>query len=238
MSVKKLPLVNWDIKVWEEQPWDTRKSYDCFFLYYFPQPTPRNVSKAYRDANPKGLKRDNRQAPSNWRRWAAGQDGKGDKKYYRMVGQSGDISVLPVPTWEQRAAAWDEHLRQREIKKAEQARSDLIKRVQTTTKVALENTILAWGKYKPSGQESLSELISSTRQLATTIDMVHQGLFTGDEPIDADQVAVEDTVSDIDRVEAIGEMILLATKRQAEAEKESEISDNGRGPDGQPPENA
>jgi len=227
-------MVAQETKVWEEQPWDTRKSYEAFFLYFFPQKDkPRNVSKAYRAAKPiRSTRPDVRQAPSNWRRWANGQDHRGNRKYYRQIGTDGDIRVLPVPSWENRANTWDENLRRVELKKREDEEIAFLKRMRTTSKAAWEHLIATWLVYKPTGNESLGEMTSATRTLATAIDMIHDGILTGTPTHDPDAgpAAGESRITDKQRVDAIGDMVLLAARRKSEAEKQDDGSADSQAP--------
>jgi hypothetical protein len=203
------------------QKFDTPKSYDGFFLYYFPQKPPRSVSRAYRMANPilgkpQG-KPDNRQAPSNWRRWAMGQNAKGERKYYRLVEPEGSIKILPIPTWENRATAWDESIRRSLFEKKLKEDEELLNDMKTTVKGAWGRLIQAWHQYSPTGSESLAELSRASYSLSRTIELVHFGKMAGEhdeEPEDPETETGTPELTDIDRVEAIGDLVQKAISRK------------------------
>jgi hypothetical protein len=221
-DIKRLPLVAHDSQPWEMQPYDTPKAYESFFLYYFPQATPRSVTGAYRNANPQMQpgKTDKRQAPSNWRRWALGKDTKGNRKYYRLIEPSGGVKVLPIPTWDERATSWDDTIRQSLLDKKLKADEELLDDMQSTLKGAWGRLIQAWHQYSPTGNERIGELAQASMTLSRTIELVYFGKMSGeDEDGTGDGV---DTgmpeLTDMDRVEAIGELVARAQARKRDTE--------------------
>lgn len=105
--------------LWERQPWDTDASFARFHTYYLAQERPRSIDEAYRRhyAELRGLPMGHNQvtekrAPGQWRRWARGQNGKGQ----------------PIPgakSWEARAAAYDDHLAAQDRQRWEQRHRQL-----------------------------------------------------------------------------------------------------------------
>lgn len=87
--------------VWEQLDSDTATSYHRFYTYYLTQEPPRSVDRAYQmwrasEGKPAGSKG----APGGWRNWAGAYE-KGTGR--RLDG---------VPTWSQRATAYDEYRRE------------------------------------------------------------------------------------------------------------------------------
>jgi hypothetical protein len=210
--------------VWERCPWDTGRAYDCFLLYYFPQKPKRNLNKAYRDATPNGKPKsapDMRTAPSNWRRWAGGRDTQDRQLTYQISLDDGGISkVFPVPTWEQRAAAWDSHKAKQAFDNWGKERDEIAETAQKIAKTAMQKLETAWASYAPGPGESLRDLAAVSRELVGVVEKVF-GLFGDDEKDALTEKDFEDKITDIERVNQAGSIILRAAQRKAAADKES-----------------
>jgi hypothetical protein len=91
--------------------------------------------------------------------------------------------VYPVPTWNQRARAWDANLLKTRNQQIRQSLIDDATVVARTTreaiKMLLRGQFLAIQQYTPTGKESLSEL---TRSMTNLLDMVREvyGVFPDD----------------------------------------------------------
>lgn len=100
--------------LWERQPWDTNASYQAFKEYYLPAEEPGRLINAYRQyRREKGAKRASENVPGNWSRWSRG--------CHPTTGER-----LPgAVTWAERAAAFDAHVAEQELKQlaAEKARN-------------------------------------------------------------------------------------------------------------------
>lgn len=209
----QLPTVTDDMQIWERMPWDTAKSYRMFLTYYFPQSPPRSINKAYRDATPLRRKPpvDNRVAPSNWRRWAQGR-GKGDKRLqYRLLHEDGREEVLPVPSWQQRAEAWDRGLVDRALAEAEKVRTDQLDEMRKMLRLAFFKTFSAWNSYTPGG-ESLGTLTASTSRLFADLQAVYGDLLPDPDAKAAESenepdINPENALTDMDRVDAIARIL-------------------------------
>jgi hypothetical protein len=97
--------------LWERQPWDTKSSFAAFQLWLLQDERPRSLDAAYRlhvgrECYASGTKI---RASDTWRRWYQARDKDGQR--------------LPdSKTWEERAAAYDEHLAAQERRKWEARR--------------------------------------------------------------------------------------------------------------------
>lgn len=100
-------------KLWERQPWDTQTSFDRFVRFYLPQEPPRSQTEAYRRyMTERGRKWGGASVPGTWRAWAGGRDTN-----------TGRIKAGAY-TWEERAAALDEHLAAVDLARWEKRRRD------------------------------------------------------------------------------------------------------------------
>jgi len=212
-NIDRLPLITTADKVWEKQSWDTQTSYNYFLLYYLPQKSgTRTVAQAYREAYPQkaNKKRGSLDAPNNWYRWASGKDSKGRQKFYRLKHPSGKIDVLPVPTWEQRAGAWDSQIYADALEKAAEEEAQMISDMRKMVRVAFIKTFDAWHKFNPSGQEKITELSNTTRNLTAVMQDVF-GIFTDEEDEkDSETTAVDDknvALTDMQRVNEIARIL-------------------------------
>ncbi len=94
-------MLNWnydfimlETKLWEKQEYETDTAYDRFLNYYLlPQTLPRSVDKAYRFYHETVTKTSRKFADRNWKNWAWPRDSEN----------------LKLPSWGQRAAAYDAH---------------------------------------------------------------------------------------------------------------------------------
>jgi hypothetical protein len=90
-----------EIPLWEQQSYDSEKSYHCFSSFFLAlEPEDRNLHRAYK----KYLKEEKHrtkeqlktaQVSPTWKRWANGQLNSGEP-------------ILNAKTWQERAAAYDE----------------------------------------------------------------------------------------------------------------------------------
>ncbi len=104
-------------RLWEKQEWESHTAWQRFHTYYLGQSAPRSVDAAWRrwkreqlekrymgatQALQKALdKLSTQRANGTWRRWSQGRDKDGR----RLLTTSG----VPVPTWAERAEAYDRH---------------------------------------------------------------------------------------------------------------------------------
>lgn len=86
---------------WEEQFWDTQKSFETFRKYYLPQKAPKSLTRAYHDYLRDQGKTDKfiqgRKAPGTWQKWYRGQDSDGKP-------------IKGAMSWKQRGEAYDSFL--------------------------------------------------------------------------------------------------------------------------------
>lgn len=106
-------------KIWEKQDYETAISFSHFQKYYLLQPSPRTITKAYRQfqvergrKTPKQIKKLN--ASGAWNDWANGRDNDSNK-------------IDGSKTWAERADAYDKSLFYLKQKDYEEARSNLLK---------------------------------------------------------------------------------------------------------------
>jgi hypothetical protein len=102
--------------LWERQPWDSTASFAAFQLWLLQAERPRSLDAAYRVhvgresyANGTLLR-----ASNAWRRWYQGRDPKGERRLH---------AGRPVPTWSDRAQAYDDHLADLDRARWEQRRA-------------------------------------------------------------------------------------------------------------------
>jgi hypothetical protein len=105
-----------DRPLWERQPWDTAASFAAFQLWLLQGERPRSLDAAYRTqvgrecyASGTPLR-----ASDAWRRWYQGRDPTGARRQH---------NGRPVPTWSDRAQAYDDHLAELDRLKWEQRRA-------------------------------------------------------------------------------------------------------------------
>lgn len=130
-------IVEDDVRLWHEQPWDTEKSFTAFQMCYLSQDRPRAVAEAYRqwckmtNRKPKLYKGKQLIVPYFFWYWANGLDSRGN----RQPGTEFENAV----SWQERAHARDDEeqhredgrwfRRQAEIRKTEWDKADeLLKR--------------------------------------------------------------------------------------------------------------
>jgi hypothetical protein len=92
-----------DRPLWERQPWDTAASFAAFQRWLLQDERPRSLDAAYRahvgrESYASGTPL---RASDAWRRWYQGRDANGARRQYQS---------RPVPTWSDRAQAYDDHL--------------------------------------------------------------------------------------------------------------------------------
>lgn len=141
--------------LWERQPWDTNASYQAFKDYYLPAQEPGRLLKAYREyGREKGAKRASDSVPGNWSRWSRGRH---------------PTSGEPMPgaaTWAERAAAFDAHVAQEELKALAAAKARNKQQRMRVLEGALAQLTLVWSqldyrpKLGPDGRVTLPELPS------------------------------------------------------------------------------
>ena len=175
---KELPRVT-DIKrIWEQMPWDTSKSYQMFLAYYLVQDPPRSVNEAFRRANPVKVaqgEQDTREAPSNWRRWSMGKDKSYRDLKYILVKDDGVEYELPVPSWAERAEAYDKWRFAEALRSQEQRVEQLRAKAQQTVEGAFTKIAQAWANYSPSRQERLIDLVRAQSRLLQDMQAVFGG---------------------------------------------------------------
>ncbi len=121
--------------LWERQPWDTNASYKAFKDYYLPAEEPGRLLNAYREyGREKGAKRASENVPGNWSRWARGRH---------------PTSGEPLPgaaTWPERAAAFDAHIIQQELKTLAAAKARNKQQRMRVLEGALAQLTLVWSQ--------------------------------------------------------------------------------------------
>lgn len=129
--------------VWERQPYDSSASYARFRDYYLVQKPPRSLNAAYRAyyAARRGLSPDDdrvlsRRASGRWQYWANGLDYDGQ----RILDERGE----PVPTWRERADAYDDWVAAQDRIQNRRKRREIIT-------MALDKALQAIANVEPSG---------------------------------------------------------------------------------------
>lgn len=216
----KIPKVTEEVRVWEQMPWDTDTSYMYFVTYYFPQQPPRNLNRAYREAKPLKQKPkggDFRSAPSGWRRWSHGRNSKDKRKKYTIVYNDGREETLPVPTWEERARAWDQFVYRQKVKELEQTKAKQLEQMEQMLRVAFIKLFQAWNQYTPQG-ENVGTLTVATQRLLQEMDAVFGGIRPDpDASQPADDLLPDEEgsdLTDLDRVDAIASLLDKVRRRR------------------------
>jgi hypothetical protein len=104
--------------LWERQPWDSASSFAAFQVWLLQAERPRSLDAAYRvhvgrESYASGTPL---RASNAWRRWYQGRDPKGERRLR---------NGRPVPTWSDRAQAYDDHLAELDRQKWEQRRAEV-----------------------------------------------------------------------------------------------------------------
>ena len=220
MTAAKLPVLANDQRLWERQPWDTDASYAAFALYYFSQKPPRSVNEAYRTKNPirvaKG-QQDARNAPSNWRRWSTGKDPKNRQKYYILQHDDGTQETKIVPSWADRAQAFDDHQLKLAREKAAKEIQETTEKMQQTLHDAAKKLATAWSRYNPSGDENIATLAQATDRLVNVLGHVFDMFGDGDQDDGRQKARTDQT--DMQRVDEIAKIIGMGLQRKKQAEQ-------------------
>lgn len=221
--------------IWEKQEFDTPKSYQMFLSYYFPQEQPRSVNEAYRAHKPltqAQLKKsggiDNRAAPSNWRRWAQGKDPRGREKIYQELQDDGEYIVKRVPTWAERAEAWDLHLASIIIEAQRVDEQQMANDTRALLKVALGKIKMAWDSYKPTGNERLPELATATSKVVQDLGVVFDLWAAVGDDEGAVRSVADDGVTDGERVDKITDILSVAMARRQQAGAEEKAKQEAK----------
>jgi hypothetical protein len=149
--------------LWERQPWDTNASYQAFKDYYLPAEEPGRLLKAYQEyRRQKGAKGAADSVPGNWSRWSRGRH---------------PTSGEPLPdaaSWAERAAAFDAHVAQQELKALAAAKARNKQQRMRVLEGALAQLTLVWSqldyrpKLGPDGRIAMPELPSFRDATAAT----------------------------------------------------------------------
>lgn len=108
---------------------------------------------------------DKRVAPSNWRRWSMGQNNAGQQLYFDLVKSDDSKVTMKVPSWSDRARAWDKKLANEKINNERLMRQQVRKLMETTMLQSATKIAKAWQAYTPAGKESLGELAAATKSM-------------------------------------------------------------------------
>ncbi|MBK8987358.1 MAG: hypothetical protein IPM39_14990 [Chloroflexi bacterium] len=174
--------------LWERQPWDTNASYKAFKEYYLPAEEPGRLANAYREYRRQiGGKQAAPKVPGNWSAWARGRH---------------PTSGEPLPdaaTWAERAAAFDAHVAQQELKALAAAKARNKQQRMRVLEGALAQLTLVWSqldyrpKLGPDGRLVQPEL-PSFRDATAAIKTILTELRTeyDDVPVQQIQVAGPD----------------------------------------------
>ncbi|MFO7680538.1 MAG: hypothetical protein R6X34_10850 [Chloroflexota bacterium] len=149
--------------LWECQPWDTNASYQAFKDYYLPAEEPGRLANAYRDYRRQmGAKQASTKVPGTWSAWSRGRH---------------PTSGEPLPgaaTWAERAAAFDAHVAQEELKQLAAAKARNKQQRMRVLEGALTQLTLVWSqldyrpKLTPDGRLATPELPSFRDATAAT----------------------------------------------------------------------
>ncbi|MBP6472367.1 MAG: hypothetical protein KBE23_06605 [Chloroflexi bacterium] len=170
--------------LWERQPWDTNASYKAFKEFYLPAEEPGRLANAYREYRRQtGGKQAATKVPGNWSAWSRGRHPT-----------SGD----PIPgaaTWPERAAAFDAHVAQEELKALAAAKARNKQQRMRVLEGALAQLTLVWSqldyrpKLGPDGRLSQPEL-PSFRDATAGMKTILTELRTEYDDVPAQQVQV------------------------------------------------
>lgn len=149
--------------LWERQPWDTNASYTAFKDFYLPAEEPGRLINAYRTHRRQtGTKQVPNRVPGNWSAWSRGR--------HPTTGE-------PIPgavTWAERAAAFDAHVAQEELKQLAAAKARNKQQRMRVLEGALAQLTLVWSqldyrpKLTPDGRLATPELPSFRDATAAT----------------------------------------------------------------------
>lgn len=170
--------------LWERQPWDTNASYTAFKDFYLPAEEPGRLIKAYRSyRRQKGAKQASKKVPGSWSAWSRGRH---------------PTSGEPIPgavTWAERAAAFDAHVAQEELKQLAAAKARNKQQRMRVLEGALAQLTLVWSqldfrpKVGPDGRLVIPEL-PSFRDAANATKTILTELRNEYDDIPAQQVEV------------------------------------------------
>lgn len=104
-------------RIWEKQEYESEHAYSAFSNYFLQLPAAnRTVTEAWRNyLRVNGRKNDRAPASSTWKRWSRGETVK-----------DGKTLKLNVPTWHERANAYDEYENKKHFSFMEEARLDIM----------------------------------------------------------------------------------------------------------------
>jgi hypothetical protein len=125
-------------KIWEKQPYESKISFGYFQKYYLLQPSPRSLSKAYRQFLIETGKKNHEQAkkiyaPGSWNNWAKAKNNNGSR-------------IENSYTWEERADEYDKSLFMLNEEEYSQARKALLQKEIND----VEEQMLLWDKLSHS----------------------------------------------------------------------------------------
>ena len=149
--------------LWERQPWDTNASYTAFKDFYLPAEEPGRLINAYRaHRRQTGTKQVPNRIPGNWSAWSRGR--------HPTTGEAIPVAV----TWAERAAAFDAHVAQEELKQLAAAKARNKQQRMRVLEGALAQLTLVWSqldyrpKLTPDGRLATPELPSFRDATAAT----------------------------------------------------------------------
>lgn len=170
--------------LWERQPWDTNASYQAFKDYYLPAEEPGRLINAYRDYRRQmGVKQAPSKVPGTWSAWSRGRH---------------PTSGEPIPgaaTWAERAAAFDAHVAQEELKALAAAKARNKQQRMRVLEGALAQLTLVWSqldyrpKLGPDGRVTMPEL-PSFKDSTAAIKTILTELRTEYDDVPAQQIQV------------------------------------------------
>ena len=149
--------------LWERQPWDTNASYTAFKDFYLPAEEPGRLINAYRaHRRQTGTKQVPNRIPGNWSAWSRGR--------HPTTGEA----ITGAITWAERAAAFDAHVAQEELKQLAAAKARNKQQRMRVLEGALAQLTLVWSqldyrpKLTPDGRLATPELPSFRDATAAT----------------------------------------------------------------------
>ncbi|MBK7916487.1 MAG: hypothetical protein IPJ94_09535 [Chloroflexi bacterium] len=170
--------------LWERQPWDTNASYKAFKEFYLPAEEPGRLINAYREYRRQmGVKQAPSKVPGTWSAWSRGRH---------------PTSGEPIPgaaTWAERAAAFDAHVAQEELKALAAAKARNKQQRMRVLEGALAQLTLVWSqldyrpKLGPDGRLVVPEL-PSFRDATAAVKTILTELRTEYDDVPAQQVQV------------------------------------------------
>lgn len=185
---------------WERQPYDTDKSWIAFSLHYLPITGQRTVVEAFRSFKGHKFKSATR-ADKTFYRWSRGLDSRGVK-----IGA----------TWEERATAWDTHLKQESIKKHINKLERVYDQMGDTAEKLVSKLKTAVANWDPLVMSKTSDPAKFTRpivDLLAILEALNGGVGKSD--IESEMAADNKGagVTPMERIDALAE-ILSKNKRQ------------------------